>query len=266
MNKSIFLLLAIATVGCTPVKPAFSSENTTMAEELEVKGRQGLLINQKLSFGPYQTSKVKRSWTKTDKASMPLPTSLLFWILYDKGMSKAYVDKNQKMHFTMATPEGQSSDVYATSVFSREDILIGDNPNSAVNIFSQVFGSGSKSEDVFYAQVYIGKDENPWQLMLDNDASQTKAKSYEGVFALNDQKYYRLKPITKVQGKTQAQDLWFGSIGYEIVTPENKSVAAVSLMDRGKVYFNTTDAEEHFLLANLAAALLLQENLEASPE
>jgi hypothetical protein len=265
MKKSIFLLLTFAAVSCTPIKPAFS-ENATMTEELEVKGRQGLLINQKLSFGNYQTSKVKRSWTKTEKSSMPLPTSVLFWLLYDKGMSKEFVGKHQKMHFMIITPAGQSSDVYATSIFSREDILIGDNPNSAINIFNQHFNGGSESEDVFYAQVYIGNQEKPWQLMIDNDASQTFAKSYEGVFALDDQHFYKLKPITKVQGETEAQNLWFGSIGYEILTPDNKSVAAVSLMDKGKVYFNTADADEHFLLANLAAALLLQENLEASPE
>jgi len=30
----------------------------------EVKGKNGWLINQKLSFGEYKTGEVKRSWTK----------------------------------------------------------------------------------------------------------------------------------------------------------------------------------------------------------
>lgn len=52
-----------------------------------------------------------------------------------------------------------------------------------------------------------------------------------------------------------------GSIGYEILSRQNELIAAVSLVDGGNVYLNTKDPRERFLMANLCAALLLQENI-----
>ena len=243
------------------MQPAFTGAST-MNESLPVKGRMGLLINQKLSFGEYQTSKVQRSWTRTDKASMPLRTNVLFWLLYDKTLSLESVGKSQNLHFTMASPQGKKSNVYATSLFSSEEILASGNPNSGINVINRIFGAGD-SENVFYLQVMLEGQELPWQLMLDNQAAQTHAKSYTGVFALDDNRYYTLVPVTKVASKSGPKSILMGSVGYEIKNPAGKTVAGISLIDQGQVYFNTSDPEEKFVLANLAAALLLQENLEA---
>ncbi len=233
-----------------------------MTESHPVKGRMGLLINQKLSFGEYQTSRVQRSWTRTDRSSMPLRTNVLFWLLYDKTLSLESTGKLQNLHFTMRSPQGQAADVYATSVFSSEEILASGNPNSGINVLNRVFGAGD-SQNVYYLQVYLDNQEKPWHLMLDNQASQMQAKSYRGVFAFDDNQYYTLVPLTKVASKSGPKSILMGSVGFEIKDPQGKTVAGVSLIDQGQVYFNTADPGEKFLLANLAAALLLQENLEA---
>ncbi len=258
--KVFAAFLALVIISCTPMQPAFSGGS--MNESLAVKGRMGILINQKLSFGPYATSRVQRSWTRTDKASMPLRTNVLFWMLYDKTLSLESTGKLQNLHFTMKSPQGSKADVYATSVFSSEEILASGNPNSGINVLNRMFGAGS-SENVYYLQVYLGNREKPWHLMLDNQASQTQAKSYRGVFALDEERYYTLIPVTKVASKGGPKSILMGSVGYEIKDARGNTVAGVSLIDQGQVFFNTPDPEEKFLLANLAAALLLQENLEA---
>lgn len=65
--KAIIIILAtvISTVSFSQsMKLALTGKEWTDVTEYTVKGRQGILINQKLSFGPYHTTIVDRSWTK----------------------------------------------------------------------------------------------------------------------------------------------------------------------------------------------------------
>ncbi len=257
-----YILLSIAALiilSCTPFQPAFSVD--TMPETYPVKGRTGLLINQKLSFGPYATSKVNRSWTRIDKTSMPVRSNIVFWALFDKLLSLEATAKVQNLHFSMTSP-GRTSHVYGTSMFSSEEILASGNPNSGINVLGRVLSAG-QTENVFYVQVFMDSAETPWQLALDNQASQIGAKTYQGVFALDDDHYYTLVPVTKIASKSGPRSILAGSVGYEIKNPKGETVAGISLIDKGQVYFNSRDPQERFILANLMAALLLQENLDA---
>ena len=55
-------IIALASYG--QFKIAVSDELRNANDEYKVKGRQGILIRQKLSFGEFSSSIVKRSWTK----------------------------------------------------------------------------------------------------------------------------------------------------------------------------------------------------------
>ena len=68
MQKWLFILSIGAIVSCTSAKMAVDKDNWNNIEALSVKGRQGILINQKLSFGDYKTVSIKRSWTKGSSA------------------------------------------------------------------------------------------------------------------------------------------------------------------------------------------------------
>lgn len=258
MKYLVLVFLALVLVGCTSMEPALSFSDSPTLEAYPVKGRQGLLINQKLRFGEYETSKVKRSWTRirdtrTDLSGRRISST------YPDLISKNYSDKDQSYYFQIIDSYGNFSDVYATSEFHSRDLQLGDNPNSVGNILQDIFG-GDYSENIFYLQLFVNEEERPWQLFLDNDAAKLYAKDYEGILALDRDHYYILQPITKIKGKNKPEEI-FGSVGYEILNKEGKSVAAVSLVDAGRVYFHTRDPKERFLMANLSAALLLQEDL-----
>ena len=65
MAKQIIAACIIALLtSCSTAKMAVDNSQWNNTQELSVKGRQGLLIKQKLSFGEYKTISVKRSWTK----------------------------------------------------------------------------------------------------------------------------------------------------------------------------------------------------------
>lgn len=260
--KNFLLLCAIILLsGCGAMEPALSIPDDANLERLPVKGRQGLLINQKLSFGEYTTSPVKRTWTRggnTRVDIVPLPDDN-----YPALISLEYIDRGQTLFFNLRDANGNVSDVYGSSQFFAEDLQLGNNnPNSIINIAQDIFGGTDYSENLFYLQIYLNYETQPWELLLDNQASQIASKAYTGLFAKDRENYYTLEPITKVQGKEGPQEI-MGSIGYEILNEQNEPVAAVSLVDNGIVYLRSSDPEERFLLANLCTALLLQENIEA---
>ena len=66
----LVLILSAVLIQCSPVKLSLSREDMDNLSEYDVKGRNGLLIKQQLSFGNYYTSTVNRSWTKGNDLSV----------------------------------------------------------------------------------------------------------------------------------------------------------------------------------------------------
>lgn len=257
MKNSFFLLLCLLLVSCSPMKPALSVAETSA---FPVKGRQGLLIRQKISFSDYETSVVKRSWTRSGNTRVDLISGQVHDPSYPNLIAMDYADSDQSYYFNIQDFFGNIADVYAVSAFHSRDLQIGDNPNSVVNILEDIFGGSGYSENLFYLQIFLNNETAPWQLILDNDAAQFLADEYTGFFALDKDNYYTLKPLTRVSGKNGPREI-FGSVGYEVFDGDGKSVAAVSLVDRGEVYFHTQDPTERFLMSGLFAALLLQQDI-----
>lgn len=245
---------------CSPLQPALSIPPDLKKEPLAVKGRQGLLINQKLSFAEFQTSRVKRSWTKGGNSRVSYPIINPVNLMYIDFISKEYIDRNQTFSFQMSDSFNNQSDVYGASNFNAQNLMIGSNPNSIVNILEDIYGRTDFSENIFYLQVFLNDDTQPWELLLDNQASQAN-KKYIGFFAKGDDHYYTLKPLTKLETKQGPRSILMGSVGFEILNQDNDVIAAVSLIDSGLVYLFTEVPSERFLMANLCAALLLQENI-----
>ena len=208
--KNIFtLLLCFLVIACSPTKPALSVSETNI---YPVKGRQGLLINQKLSFGDYKTSAVKRSWTRSGNTRVDLISGAVTDPSYPNLIAMNYADSDQSFYFKITDYLGNAADVYAVSQFHSEDLQIGDNPNSVVNILEDIFGGSGFSEDLFYLQVFLQDETTPWQLVLDNDAAQMFAGEYTGFFALSNEDFYTLQPITNVNSKKGTSKLLAGSI------------------------------------------------------
>lgn len=258
MKRFFTLGIAIFMLACTPLKPALSVSETNA---FPVKGRQGLLIRQKLTFGDYQTSPVKRSWTRSGNTRIDLISGQTVDPSYPNLIAKDYADSEQSFYFNITDFFGNAADVYAVSQFHAEDLQIGDRPNSVINILEDIFGGSDFSEDLFYVQIFLNEEAKPWQLVLDNEAAQVFADDYTGFLVLNENEFYALEPITHMEGKNGAQQIAAGAIGYEIFNKEGNSVAAVSLVDNGEVYLHTKDPSERLLLSALCAALLLQQDI-----
>src|SRR6188768_1358576 len=96
-----FIAITMLVVGCTPAKMAVEKSNWNNIEEYSVKGRQGLLIKQKLSFGEYQTSSVKRSWTKGSSAFAGWTTGRPGYEDYSRIIGLEFSMKKQTVRFEL---------------------------------------------------------------------------------------------------------------------------------------------------------------------
>jgi len=261
MSRFLSLLILLSLYACTPMRMSVSNDLRAAADEYPVKGRQGLLIRQKLSFGSYGTSTVKRSWTRGQAARSGISAYSMDRQQWVNLIGTTYIDKKQTFHFTMQDGPRQSA-VYAASRFHSEDLHIGGNENSILNIALDLMGRGGASESMFYVQVFTDSTGSPWQLLLDNDLAQSAPKKYRGVFAKSKTEYYTLLPVTRMENGGRSGSILAGSIGYEIFNAGGRAVAAVSLVDNGAVFLGRTGEGERFLLANLCAALLLQQQID----
>lgn len=264
MKRIVYATLSaiILTSSCTPFKMTVSDELKTNNDEYAVKGRNGTRIKQKISFGGYVTTNIKRSWTKGSSSRSGIgywETSQHEWV---NIISTEYIKRKQTIRFNLADQKN-ISEVYCVSRFNAKELEIGKNPNSLLNIGMDILGIGGKSSSNYYVQIYTtGKDERPWEMIIDNQLSQSRPKEYIGYLAKSQSEYYSIVPVTKLEKNGKSGNILAGSIGFEFRNAQGQAVAAVSLIDNGMVFLGKSNAEERFLLANACTALLLQDVIE----
>ena len=113
--------------GCTPFKMAVSDDLKPAYDEYNVKGRQGILTKQKMSFGEYSTSAVHRSWTKGYSGRNGIGYNDPFRQEWINIISINYTNKNQTIRYEMNSGAMQS-EVYCVSHFDAEGPCAGMKP------------------------------------------------------------------------------------------------------------------------------------------
>lgn len=260
MQKYFFILsILLGVIACSPAKIAVDDVGWDQKEELAVKGRNGFLIKQKLSFGEFKTTTVKRSWTKG--SSWGFGIGVNDWV---EQVGIEFSRRKQTVRFHLTDATGNESQVTALAKARWTDLTIGRNPNSALNIIGDLLQIGDAGSSTYAVRIATSQNAEPWEMIIDNNAAQRNAKTYKGVLAKGKSEYYIITPVYKLMNKQgKAVALPFGgSVGFEFQKPDGGTVAAVSLIDNGVVYFNKLSTDEKFLLANAAAALLLQQQLD----
>ncbi|HEX7902890.1 MAG TPA: hypothetical protein VF487_03345 [Chitinophagaceae bacterium] len=263
MKKIIYATLATILAGsCSPVKMSVSDELKTSTDEYIVKGKNGTRIKQKIMFGEYATTNIKRSWTKGNSSKIGIGYSGTVQQEWVNIISMEYINKKQTIRFNLS--EGNNlSEVYCVSRFNAKELEVGKNPNSLLNIGMDIVGIGGRSSSTYYVQIYTsGIEERPWEMVIDNQRSQAKPKEYIGYLAKSNTEYYSIVPVTKLENKNKSGNILAGSVGFEFRDAQDRPVAAVSQLDKGMVFLRKTDPAEKFLLANACTALLLQDIIE----
>lgn len=262
MRYLIYVFITAVLVSCHPVRIALPGTGWENAETWTVKGRQGLMIKQKLSFGSYATQSVKRSWTRGSDAFAGWAWGRPGYEDYSRIIGVEYSQRKQSVRFTLADADRRESHALCVTRTQSKNFVIGRNPNSLFNIGLDLLGVGGAADNLFWVSIFLKDEERPWEMILDNEAAQRYSRTYSGIIARSRDEYLTIHPIYQLQGKNgQAVSLPAGSVGFEIRSREGEPLAAVSLIDNGIVYIREKDPARRFLLANICTALLLQEQI-----
>jgi hypothetical protein len=223
-------------------------------KEFEVKGRNGILIKQKLFFDKYFTTSVDRSWLK-GYSSFDHP---LKYNSDTKIISTEYIDKNQTLFFAFEDSTRRKADVHCVKGFSLQDVK---RSPTLVSIFGNMLGLEGVS-DLYYSQIFTSADSAPWHLLVSNEVAERNPQTYVTKLARSKDEYYLITPYRKVRNnKGKTIDLTFGVAGFKITNRKGEPLAAVSLVNKGMVYLKNVPLEDRFLLAALCSAMLLEDQI-----
>lgn len=235
--KTIFksnrlLLLAIVALFTTTLATAqaeFPENDVTYT----AKGRNGWMINQTLSFGPYQSGKVKRSWTSAPSFEFVV------------RLAKA----KQKFRFELADDQGNTSEVYMSGELKRKELPLFDGSMSLM----------LPDKDIFVGTIFVNGADQPWEFFLENPNKETVLEKINGRMS-NGQETIQIEESRYISGGKKPH-IGGQALAFKFVQ-NGKVLGVVEVINNGKVILDDSlSAEQKFVLANAASAILLRQNL-----
>jgi hypothetical protein len=246
MKRTLFaLLLVLGLAACTTPQMLVDQQLTDQNAPMQVSGRQGLLINQKISFGNYESEKVKRGWTRS----------------YSLDMFLAKLeDAKDKYSFTLFDSNRGAYTIDAVNHIKGVDLPVGRFLGANTSPALQELASFTvQTKDLFAASLYSNSRQETWNLVLMNREDTRKNGRYAGFLTNEQQQNIEVIPVRKLQGaETWGTDI----IGYEF-RQEGKPLAAVEVINKGRVWIDPSlEANMQLVLASASATLLLQQELK----
>lgn len=209
------------------------SETTTYA----VKGRQGSLIGQTLTFGGFKTNKVKRGWT----------------FGYSIPFIATFNGASEKLSFTQFDDKGRSADVALISKFSETEL----------SQLATYFSISLQYKNYCAGSVKINNTADSWDFMVHNVDGALRNPKNKGTagFIRQGQTRIEISGIRELEGSpallTQNE-----VYGYEFRL-EGRVIGTVSTINNGRVWFkNGLNEQLTLVLASVSSGLMLRNSVE----
>lgn len=229
-NTLLAAFLLVLLGACADYNIKIDQDMRAEAQMMPVKGRQGLRINQKVSFGEFYTSRVRRGWT----AKYNVPFMLRF-----QGAQ-------EKLSFSQFDAQGNEAIISAVGKFRSTELPI----------LGGYFGIPLKYKNYFAGNIYLPKTEQMFDFVVYNPEANFRLLPTSGLLK---------SPGFEVEvvGVTQLDDrkVWnIDNLGFEYKA-EGRSVGAVQIFNNGKVWIrNGLPEEQKLVLAALSTALMIRNN------
>ena len=269
MNFKIFFALFLLT-SCTAAKVSVPDAFSKQATKMEVKGLNGWMINQQLSFGPYQTSKIKRGWDFTSSFQYTKfstsPEEMLLEV-FNIDTDKRNLNQRNKFQYVLESGN-QVAEIYATERFNEKQLVYKSN-----NPYIGNTSATHRYEYAFTAAILpiSGKKETPWSLVLVNryDREKDTAKKLfdrpyveEEGYLTDGKENIAIRPlrIENLTTKNGKQTKVFGGpvlSGYEL-SWDGGVVAIIDILDNAIWVYNDLEPREKLVISSAASAILLK--------
>lgn len=271
MKNMLFLIVTVSTItSCTTAKLPVSDTFSNEATKLPVKGINGWQVNQKLSFGNYTTSKIKRGWDFTASVQYTKfrisPEEAILKV-FDIHTDKSFNTQKNKFQYTIENGN-QVAEIYATEKF-REHQLVYKSNNPWIGNASKT----NRYEYAFTAAIIplTAKTDTPWSLVLINkyDLSKDTArrlldKPYveEEGYATDGKENIAIRPLRNdhVATRNGQQTKVLGGkmlTGYELQWNGEVS-GIIDILENNIWIVNSLEPERKLIIASISSAILLK--------
>lgn len=231
--KAYIILFMLFLPGCKAPQIYVTPELKENSLMLPVKGRQGFQIGQKLSFGEFTTSKIKRGWTRA----------------YDIPFIVRFQGVKEKFTFQQFGKKGQVADVFCAGKFRSVEMTgLKDYFNIVLN-----------EKNHFAGSIIFNGGNEMWDFLLYNPDGRPMDKAKAG-FLRKGNEVFEIHGIRRLaNGKSNwSVDFW----GFEFLY-KGEAIATVETINNGNVWLKKDLSDnQRLLLASMASALLLRSNLE----
>lgn len=280
MKKQVYIpaLLAMLLTGtrsCTTIKLAVPEQFSSQSTSMHVKGLSGWMINQKLSFGNYHTSAIKRGWNvssaQTDRPSGVTTEDRLLKVF---NVEKSNMTVNQKNKYQFTVQDGnQVAEIFCLEKLTKEQLVVKTNNRWLGDTYQTNNYQYSFSAAILPQKV---KDDAPWQLVLYNNYDKNKdtARRFfdlpyleEEGYVTNGTETIRIKPLRLQQFTTKdGREAKFPvkmMSGYELRIDDGVA-GIIDSFDNNVWMYNDLDADTKLLLASISSALMLRKIQDAA--
>ncbi len=227
-----FAVAALLTLySCRTPSVLLNKDLALNSHVYDVKGRQGIMIKQKLSFDKYRTVEVKRGWLKS----------------YNYPFFIRFSGASEKLSYTL-TDSLQTLHAHCLGKVRKQEF----------ELANSYFGIVLKQEDAFAGNLLLVGGDN-WDFIVYN-ASNTNALNETSGFMRSGDKLIRIESIRKMEGKNTVLSE-MGIYGYEFIY-EGKVIGTVDTMNKGKIFISKDlSPNMQMLMAGISTALLLKTDL-----
>lgn len=231
--KFFFLPILLALASCSTPQMAVDNQLQS-SSAMPVKGRQGWMVNQRLSFGEFASSKVKRGWLKS----------------YDIPFIVRFSGAKEKLAYDLTDGEGNTAEVFAMGKLREQDLLL----------FNKYFDINLKWQDAFSGTISLNEGRQHYDFLLTDLNQNNWFRPAEG-FVRYEDSTIEVQPVDKLSNGKRA--LGMQSLGFQFVF-NGEVVGAVETLNNGRVWLKDGLAPElRLVLGSVSAALLLRSELEA---
>lgn len=238
MNYCVPLLamvFAFAQATCQPARLVINSDFAKASPGMSVKGRYGLQIGQKITFGEYKTSKVRRGWTKG----------------YDVPFRVRFRGAKEKLSFTQYGPDEMEAEVACISRFKSTELTLA----------RDYFSLPLDIDNSFAGSISFDMGHKVWDFIVFNPTGDFLRDQASAGYARSSNQRIEIKAIRGMEGQPE----WLKELsifGHEFLI-DGKVVAAVSTVNKGKVWIaDHLDSEAKTVIAAIATGLLLRRDVE----
>jgi hypothetical protein len=269
--KSIaaFAMSLLLLSSCTSIKLSVPQQFAAQATDMPVKGLNGWALHQQLSFGNFNTSKVKRGWNiSSARADKPAAITTEDRLLKVFNIDKSNITVNQKNKFQFTINDGNSTaDIFCLEKLTKEELVVKSNNRWIGDTYDTKNYQYSFTAAILPMKI---KDDAPWQLVLYNNYDEKKDTARklfdlpyveEEGYVTNGKETIVIKPLRVQQFTTKkGREAKFPvkmMSGYELRIDD--AVAGIIDSFGNKIWFyNDLDADTRLLLASVSSALLLR--------